>query len=95
MADAAPPNGAPPTVEPLKVATEVYILDTLIANMKFAAAQLQFRGKLRLAEQIGALAVVVGPGQAMLLQAFREQVNIETYGKTESGLLLATNLPRG
>jgi len=95
-------NGAP-AVDPTKISPDVYLLDILLAAVRATAGQCRFRGNLALADKIDNLAVIVGPGQAMLLQQFREQLHMETYGKTASGLILPGpgnlpspgNLPRG
>jgi hypothetical protein len=87
------PNGTPPqqpqgTTDPQKIATEVYLLDLLLASARLVAAQCRLRGKMMLAEQLEHLVVMCGPGQAKLLQQVREDLHLETYGKTPAGLVL-------
>jgi hypothetical protein len=88
------PNGAQPQNDPNKISLEVYLLDQLIAHAATTAGACRFRGNTKLADVLDNLCVVVGPGQAMLLRQFREALNTETYGKTPTGLVVASEIPK-
>ena len=77
-------NGSPPAADPLKIATEVYLLDALLQHAQAVVNQFAFRGRMDLAQQ---LAQALHP-----LVVFRERVNVET----RSGIVLAGpgDLPR-
>ena len=77
-------NGSPPAADPLKIATEVYLLDALLQHAQAVVNQFAFRGRMDLAQQLE---------QALQpLVVLRAQVDAET----RSGIVLAGpgDLPR-
>ena len=79
------PNGTPPpAVDPLKIATEVYLLDALLQHAQAVVSQFAFRGRMDLAQQ---LVQALQP-----LAAYRAHVD----AATRSGIVLAGpgDLPR-